>query len=707
MNYKTPLFFLFLMLSFSILAQPRPVKKANESFRGGAWVEVAEESEKAYEKVSPKNDKALSLKGSLAYKTAYAYEMIFNFEEALEWYKKAIVLKYNKQKPDMHLRVANIHKQNGDYEKAKEAYNEYLELVPGDKNTETAIAALDKATMLKDNMTRHVVKNEFKISAENMDMATTVGDRRGNVIVFGSTRDAATSTGTDPVLGEPFFNLWQVEMNRGGDWTEPKLLEGDSINTENNEGTVAFDGRFKSMYFTRCPREDKKNLGCQIWVAEKKGRGFDIPKRAPLQPHDSISIGHPCPTEDGLGLIFSGDLPGGKGGKDLWYAEYNKREEVWSDPVNLGPEINTPGDELFPTFAKNGDLIFASNGHPGLGGLDMFRATKQGEGMTFNNPKNLGSPLNSVADDFHLTEMSATTGYFTSNRKGTRKENLTDIWSYELPPNIFDLKVFVNEVGGTSRIEGVTVEVTSEDGTFRGVTNDEGFVYWDKTPDETRYINEEKSYTIKLLPLEGYHSSDDVAQITTVGLQYDQNFIIEMGLLPKTPIVLPEIRYDLGSADLQIIQGEINSKDSLNYVFDLLEEYKGMVLKLVSHTDSRGQAQANEDLAQRRAQSCVDYLVNERGVNPSRLVAQGKGENEPRKIYIFEDGSYALDKPQGDKSFEEVELTEQYINQFKDDKELFERLHQYNRRTEAEVVRMDWTAEEQTQQEGESSPQGE
>ena len=695
MNYKTPLLILFIFASFSILAQPRAVKSANTAFRNGAWLEASSEATKAYDKISPKNPKALAMKGDIAYKAAYSFEMIFNFDDALTWYQRAIDLKYYETEPSIYFRAANIQRQRGKYEEAKQGYKNYLELVPGDKNAETALASLEKATMLKDNRTRHVVKNEFKISSENMDMTTTVADRRGNVIVFGSTRNAPTSSGKDPVLGEPFFNLWQVEKNRGGDWTEPVLFEGDSINTEHNEGTVAFDGRYKKMFLTRCPFENKRNLGCQIWVSDKKGRGWDIPKRAPLQPHDSISVGHPCPTEDGLGLIFSGELPGGQGGMDLWYVEYNKREDVWSEPINLGPEINTPGDELFPTFALNGDLLFASNGHPGLGGLDMFRATKQGEGMKFNNPKNLGSPLNSDGDDFHLTEMDETSGYFTSNRKGTRKENMTDIWSYELPPNIFDLKVFVNEVGGSSRIEGATVEVTSEDGTFKGVTNDEGFVYWDKQVDETRYINEEKSYTIKVLPLNGYHESTDVAQITTVGLQYDQNFIIEMGLLPKTPIVLPEVRYNLGSAELQVIDGTINSKDSLNYVVELLDEYKGMVLKLVSHTDSRGQAAANEKLALDRAKSCVNYLVNERGVNPNRLVAVGKGENEPRTIYMFEDGTYALAKPQGGREFEEVTLTEAYINQFKDDEELFERLHQYNRRTEAEVIRMDWSPEEE------------
>ena len=174
-----------------------------------------------------------------------------------------------------------------------------------------------------------------------------------------------------------------------------------------------------------------------------------------------------------------------------------------------------------------------------------------------------------------------------------------------------------------------------------------------------------------------------------------------MNLLPKTPIVLPEVRYRLGSAELMVIEDSINSKDSLNYVYELLQEYPGMVLKLVSHTDSRGSARSNERLAEARAKSCVDYLVNEKGVAAERLVPEGQGENSPRMVYL-KDGKYLVKKPKGE--FEAIELTEKYINQFKSkDKDLFEKLHQFNRRTEGEVVRMDYKPEstEETEEESE------
>jgi peptidoglycan-associated lipoprotein len=709
MNNKALLISIFVLLSVFVYAQPSAVINARTAYLNTEYFKAASEAVTAYQRISPKNKRARKMKSEMAYIAGRSYEYIFNFDEAQNWYQRCIDLRYEEYQPDIFFRIANIQRQNGEYEKAKENYERYLELVPVDKRAELALQSMQKAVVLKDNRTRYTVKNEMKINTEHMEMTTAIASRRGDLIVFGSTRKSPVSSGKDQTLGEPFFNLWQVGVARDGNWLEPELFQdADSINTEASEGTAAFDERFRRMFFTRCPKVDKKDMGCQIWMSERRGRSWGAPVRVTLQEHDSISVGHPCPTADGNGLIFASDRPGGHGGMDLWYTEYDRRSDSWSDPINLGDEINTPGDELFPTFGLNGDLFFSSNGHKGLGGLDIFRAEQQGANMRWRNPTNMGTPINSDADDFHFTEVDKRRGYFTSNRRGSKgTRNMSDIWSYELPPNIFDLKVYVNEIGGDSRIAGATVEVTSEDGSFRGVTNSEGVIFWDKQVNGDRFINEERSYEVKILPLEGYHQSDEVSRFTTVGLDLDQNFIVEMGLIAQTPIVLPEVRYDLGSAVLQVIDGVIDSRDSLNFVFNLLNEYPGMVLKLISHTDSRGSAAANEKLAQARAESCVRYLVDIKGVNPERLVPVGRGENQPRKIYLIQGGDYVLKRPAEGVVFEEIELTEKYINQFqRSNKELFERLHQYNRRTEAEVIRMDWkpgeSAAEEEEEEGAS-----
>lgn len=700
---KNYLLLISIFISVMAFAQPAAVHRADAAFKSGKYFEAAELAVKAYGRISPKNDKALALKSELAYKAAYSYEKAFELDKSIDWYQRAIDLKHYKQNPYVYFRLGSQYKIKGEYDKARVQYENFSKLVPNDQQATNALASLEDAVVMKDNRTRYTVKSELKINTDGLEMAPIIANRRGTAIAFSSTRQAPNSPGKDPITGEGYFNIWEAELDRSGNWSEPKLFEADSLNTEFNEGTIAMDGRFRTVFFTRCPSEFKKNLGCQIWTAEKKGRGFGVPTKVSLGLHDSISVGHPLPNEDGSILIFASDMPGGHGGRDLWYSEYKRRENSWTTPVNLGPEINTSGDKLFPTYAMNGDLLFASDGHKGLGGLDIYSAPKEEGVMKFGKPKNLGTPINSDANDYHLTEVTNKFGYFTSNRKGSKgTRSLPDIWSYEMPPNIFDLKVIVAEIGGASRIGGAVVEVTEiaeevEEGeekpepvVFKGTTNPSGEIFWDKKPDGGRFINEDKDYSIRVLPLEGYHPSDNVEEFSTIGLAYDQNFILEMSLLPETPIVLPEVRYALGSDKLQIIDGVINSKDSLNYVYELLEEYPGMVLRLVSHSDSRGSAAANESLAKRRAQSCVNYLVKEKGVDPARLIPVGKGESTPRIVYS-QDGNYYANKPEGE--YTAVELTETYINQFKSSNpELFEKLHQFNRRTEGEVVRMDYSA---------------
>jgi len=441
------------------------------------------------------------------------------------------------------------------------------------------------------------------------------------------------------------------------------------------------------MFFTRCPNEKKKNLGCQIWVSESKGKDeWGEPKKIVLTPNDSITVGHPCASEDGKYLIFVSDLPGGFGGRDLWYSSYERKTDSWTVPINLGPEINTAGNEMFPTFGKNGDLYFATDGMPGLGGLDIFKATKINGKYKWENPKNLGAPINSENNDYSLIEYSEKKGYFTSERKNNNGGNEfdADIYSYNIPPNTFDLKIIISEVGNKkNRIQDVKVTVKGSDlaNSWEGYTNKDGVIFWDKKPNGESYFSENMSYHISI-EKEGFQEDKKGAQFTTEGLKSNQSFAIELALLPIVikPIRLPEVNYILGQPTL-LINDSINSKDSLNFVYNLLTEYPGMILELSCHSDSRGSDQANQVLSEARAKECVNYLVLEKGIDPKRIIAVGKGETEPA---IWTDPTTG----------EKITLTEEYINQFKkSDKIKFEKLHQINRRAEGKVISMDFVPE--------------
>jgi outer membrane protein OmpA-like peptidoglycan-associated protein len=401
-------------------------------------------------------------------------------------------------------------------------------------------------------------------------------------------------------------------------------------------------------------------------------------------------VGHPCVSDDGKFLVFVSDMPGGLGGRDLWWSSFDKKNNAWSAPKNLGPEVNTPGNELFPSFGKDGSLYFATDGLPGLGGLDIFRAAKAGEDMKWENPKNLGYPINSENNDYSLYEVSPKKGYFTSERKDPNGKYNPDIYMYELPPNLYDLKVIVSELGNKAvKIEGVKVVVKASDGaTWEGKTNKGGSVFWDKKPTTDRYVNEELSYTITISK-DGYHEDKKGSQFTTVGINYDQSFVIEMALLPKKPIRLPEVRYPFDQWSL-LSDSTINSPDSLLFVYNLLQEYPGMVLELSSHTDSRGKNDANQRLSENRARACYKYLVEQKGVDPRRIVPVGKGELEPRTVYKKGE-EYFASQPSDMTGVETVILKEEYINQFKkSNPKLFETLHQLNRRTEGRVITLEF-----------------
>jgi len=683
MNVKTLIFLSFIGLSVNVSAQMKYIKEANAKYANENYHEAAEKCALAYTKIARKGNAALKTKGDMAYKTAESYRQIENVKAANEWYEKAILLKYQQTEPLVLLHNADMLRVMGDFKKAADNYAAYKALVPDDPRADVGLRSCQMHDEFKENRTRHVVTNIEKLNLEGFEMAPMFIDKKDSKVAFSTSRPGTVGSKEDPRTGEKYMDIYVSEFDKKGNWTEPKPIDAEGLNTEDNEGTVCIDGRGKTLFFTRCPNVKKTNLGCDIWMSEAKGKAWDTPKKLNLKSNDTISVGHPCASEDGKYLIFASDMSGNgaMGGRDLWYTTYDKKNETWTTPVNMGPEINTAGDELFPSFAMNGDLIYASNGLPGMGGLDIFRAKKVGDGYKWENPENMGSPINSDYNDYALIEQDERKGYFTSERKGSKGETYApDLYMYELPPNVFDLKVNVSDLTDkTKKIEGVKVVVTSSTGEkWEGTTNKSGSVFWDKKPTGDRYINENSSYTINISKA-GYHEDKLGSKLTTVGLTYDQNFVMDMALLPIKPIRLPEVRYPLAQWTL-LVDSTINSKDSLMFVYNLLTEYPNMILELSSHTDSRGSDNSNQVLSENRAKQCYKFLVEEKGIDPRRIVPVGKGEREPAK---WDDPS----TPQ----VETIALTEAYINQFKtSNPKKYEMLHQLNRRTEGRVISLDF-----------------
>jgi len=692
MKFRIAFTLLALLFIGNIQAQSKYIVKAELAYASENFSEATKLCAQAYAKLGRKGatrGAAKRKKADMAYKTADSYRQMEHYKEANDWLDKAIILDYQDVNPEVYLQNGDMLQMMADYDKAVKNYDLFLDLVPGD---ERALFGKKSCEMHKEyiaNKTRHKIINQTAINKKQFDMAPMHGDRKKSKLYFSSAREGSTGADKDPRTGEAYMDLWVSEYDKKRNWTEPYLVKGEGVNTEDNEGTVCFDVRYKKMFFTRCPNVKKNNLGCDIWVSAAKGKTeWKEPTKLVLKTHDSISVGHPC-TADGKYLIFASDMTGGFGGRDLWYTTYNKKADTWAKPINMGSGINTKGNELFPTFALNGDLLYASDGLAGLGGLDIFRATIAGENK-WENPTNLGAPINGITNDYALIEETSKLGYFTSERKSNNGEYVPDIYSYELPPNLFDLKVNISELGNKyKKIEDAKVLVTaSTGGTWEGYTDASGAVFWDKKPAGDRYVNEETSYKIQISK-EDYHADKNGSTFSTEGLNYGQSFIIDMALLPKKPIRLPEVRYPLSKWEL-LVDTTINSPDSLLFVFNLLNEYPGMVLELSSHSDARGKSDPNQRLSENRAKACYKYLVETKGLDPRRIVPVGKGEAEPRKVWKKGD-EYLTSQPLDLTGVEEIVLTEAYINKFKrSNNVLFKQLHQFNRRTEGRVITMDF-----------------
>lgn len=679
------------------------IEQAYTLYNQGFYCEGVSKCKSAFSNVNPKSKTAKKQKGELAYMVAECLRNTDRFSEALDWYDRSIKLQYDKVNPLVLLRVGDMNLALCDIEAAEKAFKKYKDSKHNDKIAQERLKNIDFNKSAIANRTKHNVKPVVKVNSPNTDMAPTMGDKKMSTVVFSTSRPGTTGGKNSDITCEPFMDIYVAQMDKKGNFDAPMKIEGEKINTQDNEGSVCFDSKYKQMFFTRCPVIPGSTMGCEIWVSESSNKGWGEPTKIDLKGgNDTVTVGHPCLTPEDDVLIFVSDLPGGYGGLDLWYSVYNKRSKSWSAPKNMGPEINTSGNELFPTMDDAGNLYYSSDGHIGMGGLDIFMATRTGEEINWVKPTNMGFPVNSCANDFHFVKSEERKGFFTSNRphtdvKGAYRDN---IWQWELPPNLFTLDLIVYEksyLGGGKGpvIADAQVKIIGSDGsTWEGLTDDEGRVFYELKPDGTRYIKEETSYKIFVskegIGTQGYYSND--GDISTIGMDRSFDFVKEIPLMSKRPIRLPEVRYALGKADL-LVNEQINSKDSLNFVLEMLNEYPTLIIQLTSHTDWRGNAASNKDLSQRRAQSCVNYLVNEKGVDPRRLRARGAGREIPRTVYFY-NGDYRVEKPE-DKSisYEEIILTNDYINGFSKNKALFERLHQLNRRTEGEIVSFDFNPE--------------
>ncbi|MFC2176608.1 OmpA family protein, partial [Bacteroidota bacterium] len=560
-------------------------------------------------------------------------------------------------------------KANGKFEEAIAEYEKYAELEPEDPRGKSGAESCALAQKWIDNPSRYVVENEVQLNGAYMDFAPAYSADDHKTIYFTSSRNNAAGNEIDGWTGQGFTDLFEATIDNKGKWSSPQPLS-NAINSQFNEGASVMDSEYKTMIFTRCGLEKKKKMGCELYSSKKEGSSWSEPELLPFfqvaEGDDStvVTSGHPAISADGKTLIFASDAEGGKGGRDLWKSKFNEEKKRWDTPTNV-EELNTPGDEMYPFIHNDGTLYFSSNGHTGMGGLDIFMAEAQGE--TWGNISNMRFPINSAGDDFAIIfEKEQEKGYFTSNRENGKGSD--DIYSFLLPALKFTLSGVVSDFKTKKLVKGATVSIVGTDGSSMETTTDgKGKYFFDLSPATSYVITAgKKDYYL-----------NKTGKTTTVGFEEDKDLVHDFELDPIDRIIdLPNIFYDLGKWDLRP-----ESKVSLDGLIETLNDNPTIVIELGSHTDTRASDSYNLNLSQKRAQSVVDYLIDN-DIDQERLVAKGYGETTPK----------VLDAAVGEFKVNSV-INDSFINRLATD-ELKEEAHQLNRRTEFKVLRNDFVPKE-------------
>jgi peptidoglycan-associated lipoprotein len=602
----------------------KSLKKADAAFEARQYFSAITLYKIAY------SDVAKDKKPGVLYKTGVASQEINDYKGAEQYYQKAITGNFDD--PAVYLRLAEVLKVQLKYPEAMVEYNNYKTKGGDAKKADLGVKSCELAQQWKDNPLRYKIENMALLNTKERDYSPSYSDKKYQTLIFTSTREGGFAGPVELNTGVNHSDVYESKLDKNGKWSTPVLLP-PSIDSPVNEGSGWVSKKGDMLFFTRCPEEKNKINKCGLFMAKKQGSTWGVPEKLPFSL-DSVSFRHPSLSADGKVLYFASSMSGGYGGLDIWSCTYDAKQNLWGQPKNAGPAVNTEGTDMYPTISDDGKkLYFCSDYHPGMGGLDIFVAEAGADGKFTKAVENMKYPINSSYDDFGIIfEGKKNRGYFTSNREGGKGND--DIYSFSLPPLVFNLKGIVISEGDQlqkgkgENVEGVKVKIVGSDGSINEFTTSKDGTYkLDKLKEKTTYtISTEtgKASKSSSFPRDGYLANKDQRIISTFKGE-STNFTADFAVKPVVPnLRMPEILYDLGKFDLLP-----QSKDSLNYLYNILKDNPTIVVELNSHTDTQGKAAANMTLSTARAQSCVDYLVKEKGIPEARLKAKGYGMTQP------------------------------------------------------------------------------
>ena len=434
-----------------VTAQKRKAERAYSSYNAGEYFDAIDQFKNAYSKTK-KADK--NSRTELVLMIAECYRMTNDPKNAETWYKMAIKSAYSK--PDAQFWFAESLKKNGKYPAAIDEFKKYKQIAPSDARADQEIRACELAIEWLKNQEAYKIEELKDLNSKESDFSPAYGRDDFGLIYFTSSRDGASGNKTHGATGQNYTDIFESRIDKKSKWSTPVPVA--VINSEFEDGTPSFSSDYNELYFTRCEAGKREKKGCIIMYTKKSGDSWAVPKNIGILS-DSVVAAHPALSPDGLTLYFVSDIAGGFGKKDIWKVTKEKGGGTWSKPVNLGPDINTPGDELFPYIREDGTLYFSSDGLIGMGGLDIFKAKPQPDGSWI--VQNMKPPINSFADDFGIAfENGNEKGIFSSTRKGKGNDEL---YSFELPPLKFNITGLVKDEKTGAAITGSTVQLIASD----------------------------------------------------------------------------------------------------------------------------------------------------------------------------------------------------------------------------------------------------
>ena len=648
------LYFLMLLLSLCACRSAK-LSEAEEKQRIGEYYEAAAIYRKVYTKTSPQKR---DLRGYIAFRMAECNRLINNTGKATSGYMNAIRYDY----PDsiVYLRLAQMQHKAGAYAEAIKNYDIYSENAPSSQLAINGIQGCELAPGWRKNPTRYEVHRMEKFNSRRAEFSPMLTGDKYDQLYFASSRTKDKEAKISAITGQNNNNLFLVKQDEKGAWLAPQELE-DEVNTEFDEGTPSFSADGNTMYYTYCAQDPEGPRTAEIYISSRSSAKWGKGTRATIVKDSVTALGHPSISPDGKYLYYVSDAVGGLGGKDIFRSKVLGNNS-FGPMENLGQEINTAGDELFPYCRDSVTLYFASNGHPGMGGLDLFKATQDSTGHW--KVENMGAPINSMGDDFGITFAGqAEKGFFSSNRNDAR--GYDHLYSFELPTITISIEGIVNDVDEYP-IEEATVRIVGKDGLNVKVPVKKDGSYRVELERDIRYV--------MMASARGYLNQN--YELHTGPEEKNETYIVDFFLSPiSKPVVIENIFYDFDKATLRP-----ESKKALDEMIKMLNDNPNVTIELGAHTDRKGTDQYNEQLASRRAQSVVDYLIAG-GIKADRLEAKGYGESVPKTINKKMAKQYDF-LNEGDV------LTEEFILNLTPEQQ--EIADQINRRTEFKVLRTNY-----------------